>query len=148
STGTYPVTAVWVHLDPVLVDLTFDGERIETTPHHPFFTQERGWVDAGALQLGAHIRKADGSMGMLQTKTLVQRPQLMYNLTVAAAHTFFVGDGQWLVHNTGCYDLARRLQRLRPIGEPKGATTTAVIRAIDREGNIIDIVANNYGLSP
>jgi guanyl-specific ribonuclease Sa len=24
----------------------------------------------------------------------------MYNLTVADAHTFFVGDGQWLVHNT------------------------------------------------
>lgn len=24
----------------------------------------------------------------------------MYHLTVAEAHTFFVGDGQWLVHNT------------------------------------------------
>jgi hypothetical protein len=24
----------------------------------------------------------------------------MYNLTVAVAHTFFVGDGQWLVHNS------------------------------------------------
>ena len=24
----------------------------------------------------------------------------MYNLTVATAHTFFVGEGQWLVHNT------------------------------------------------
>jgi hypothetical protein len=23
----------------------------------------------------------------------------MYNFTVAAAHTYFVGDGQWLVHN-------------------------------------------------
>jgi hypothetical protein len=23
----------------------------------------------------------------------------MYNLTVATAHTYFVGDGQWLVHN-------------------------------------------------
>lgn len=28
------------------------------------------------------------------------RPQEMYNLTVAVAHTFFVGDGKWLVHNT------------------------------------------------
>lgn len=26
----------------------------------------------------------------------------MYNLTVAEAHTFFVGDGQWLVHNITC----------------------------------------------
>jgi HNH/Endo VII superfamily toxin with a SHH signature len=26
----------------------------------------------------------------------------MYNLTVDGAHTFFVGDGQWLVHNASC----------------------------------------------
>lgn len=26
----------------------------------------------------------------------------MYNLTVDTAHTFFVGDGRWLVHNTNC----------------------------------------------
>jgi hypothetical protein len=25
----------------------------------------------------------------------------MYNLTVDTAHTFFVGEGQWLVHNCG-----------------------------------------------
>jgi hypothetical protein len=25
--------------------------------------------------------------------------QVMYNLSVETAHTFFVGDGQWLVHN-------------------------------------------------
>lgn len=24
----------------------------------------------------------------------------MYNFTVATAHTYFVGDGQWLVHNS------------------------------------------------
>ena len=24
---------------------------------------------------------------------------MMFNLTVGEAHTFFVGDGQWLVHN-------------------------------------------------
>jgi hypothetical protein len=32
---------------------------------------------------------------------VVQRSQPMYNLTVAVAHTFFVGDEQWLVHNCG-----------------------------------------------
>jgi hypothetical protein len=29
----------------------------------------------------------------------------MYNLTVDEAHTFFVGEGQWLVHNACNYDL-------------------------------------------
>jgi len=28
----------------------------------------------------------------------------MYNLTVAAAHTYFVGDGRWLVHNKCEFD--------------------------------------------
>jgi hypothetical protein len=28
----------------------------------------------------------------------------MYNLSVETAHTFFVGEGQWLVHNAGCND--------------------------------------------
>ncbi len=30
----------------------------------------------------------------------ILRAQLMYNLTVAQAHTFFVGIQQWLVHNS------------------------------------------------
>src|SRR5262249_1574737 len=100
TTGSYTITAVWVNLDPALVDLSLDGEAIETTPHHPFYTMERGWVDAGALWLGAHIRKADGGAGAVQDMMVVARPQLMYNLTVATAHTFFVGNGRWLVHNT------------------------------------------------
>ena len=33
----------------------------------------------------------------------------MYNLTVDEAHTFFVGDGQWLVHNNSCDKWARDL---------------------------------------
>lgn len=42
----------------------------------------------------------------------------MYNFTVATAHTFFVGDGQWLVHNT-CFGEVRfhGLARNRAVGE-------------------------------
>jgi hypothetical protein len=31
----------------------------------------------------------------------------MYNLTVDEAHTFFVGDEQWLVHNCDPFELAK-----------------------------------------
>ena len=64
------------------------------------YTRERGWVDAGELQLGEHIRQADGEYGVVQAVEVEQRPQVMFNLTVATAHTFFVGDQQWLVHNS------------------------------------------------
>ncbi len=39
-------------------------------------------------------------IGVIHAVTVERQPQVMYNLTVAVAHTFFVGDGQWLVHNS------------------------------------------------
>ncbi len=98
TTGSYTVTAVLVHTDTTQVHLTIDGEQIETTPEHPFFTQGRGWVDASDLRAGDHVRRADGSTGQVQVIEVEQQAQVMYNLTVAVAHTFFVGEGEWLVH--------------------------------------------------
>ncbi len=100
TTGSSTVTDVLVHADPVLIDLTIAGEAVETTPEHPFYTLERTWVEAGGLWVGAQVRRADGSYGVVQAVRVEQRAQAMYNLTVETAHTFFVGEQQWLVHNT------------------------------------------------
>jgi len=59
-------------------------------------------MDAEDLQLGDDIRKADGSTGEVESIAIEKTSQEMYNLTVDEAHTFFVGDGQWLVHNSNC----------------------------------------------
>ncbi len=99
AVGFYPVLATWVHEDPVIAYLVIEGELIETTPDHPFYSEDGDWVTAGELEAGDQIRQADGSYGTVETIELVYRLQPMYNLTVAAAHTFFVGEGQWLVHN-------------------------------------------------
>ena len=106
--GLFPVTDVIVHTDPTQVHLLLDGELLETTPEHPFYTLERGWVDAGDLWVGAHIRQADGSYGRVQFLTVEREDQVLYNLTVDEAHTFFVGAQRWLVHNSGCPDIIRR----------------------------------------
>ena len=98
--GLFPVTDVIIHTDPTQVHLLLDGELLETTPEHPFYTLERGWVDAGDLWVGAHIRQADGSYGRVQFLAVEREDQVLYNLTVAEAHTFFVGAQRWLVHNT------------------------------------------------
>lgn len=42
----------------------------------------------------------DGGYGIVEAVVVVETNQRMYNLTVDGAHTFFVGDGAWLVHNT------------------------------------------------
>ena len=88
-----------IHSDKVLTEVILDGEHIETTPEHPLFTQEKGWLPAGQLTLGMNVRRADGNYGTVWFTWAVYRTQAMYNLTVDTAHTFYVGDGQWLVHN-------------------------------------------------
>lgn len=98
--GYYPVLAVWAHEDPIVVELTLDGEVVETTPEHPFYTAAGEWVAADSLQVGDEIRQADWAVGTVEAITFTHQPQLMYNFTVATAHTYFVGDRAWLVHNS------------------------------------------------
>lgn len=86
------VTDLIAHDDPGVVALMLGGE-------HPFLTQKRGWVGAGQLQRGEHVRTAAGRWGVVGDVSLRPSPRRMYNLTVEGAHTFFVGDGRWLVHN-------------------------------------------------
>jgi hypothetical protein len=99
TTGAYAVTATIHHIDPTIVLLTVGGETLETTPKHPFFTRERGWVDSIGLHIGEHVPRLNGPDGVVQARSVVPRVQPMYNLTVATAHTFFVGEEGWLVHN-------------------------------------------------
>lgn len=92
---------------------------IRTTPEHPFYAmatappalslvegwlaageRQGRWTPAGDLKGGDHIQQADGTTGVVQAVVFEAIDQVMYNLTVADAHTFFVGDGTWLVHNS------------------------------------------------
>ena len=108
----HPITDTISHVDPEIVLLTIDGETLETTAEHPFYEMEGApwlavgalqgrWTDAIDLQAGDLVWQADGTTGVVQAVEVVARQQRMYNLTVAEAHTFFVGDGEWLVHNAG-----------------------------------------------
>jgi hypothetical protein len=96
--GLYPVTDEIAHLDKEIVTLVIEGERIYTTPEHPFSVNGQ-WIDASKLSIGDLVRRLDGSTGDVEAITTEERPQVMYNLTVAVAHTFFVGEQQWLVQN-------------------------------------------------
>lgn len=111
-----PIQHVWTHTDSDLVDLSItyqsqaqhgkatptgqseSSEVVHTTSEHPFLT-DHGFVPAGKLRVGMHIRREDGSVGVVTATRLVHRTQTMYNLEVAHDHTFVVGAGQWVVHN-------------------------------------------------
>jgi RHS repeat-associated protein len=99
--GSYPITHLWVHDDPVTGFVVIDGEAIAVTPGHPFFTTERGWVEAADLRVGERIPSVSGEPGLVSALSWSRGPDTMYDLTVDVAHTYFVGDGGWLVHNCG-----------------------------------------------
>ncbi|MFN8444518.1 MAG: polymorphic toxin-type HINT domain-containing protein [Caldilineaceae bacterium] len=117
--GYFVVTDTISHVDPQIVLLTLDGdpssgsgtETLETTAEHPFYVVEGNqwlpltvngrWVEVGELQVGDDVLQADGTTGEVRSVRVVMVTQQMYNVTVDQAHTFFVGRGQWLVHNCG-----------------------------------------------
>ncbi|MGB8345878.1 MAG: polymorphic toxin-type HINT domain-containing protein [Ktedonobacteraceae bacterium] len=109
-----PILHVWIHTDNDLVDLTLTtklhaphstvtittSETIHTNKKHPFFTEEQGFVPVGQLKLGMHVLRADGRYGVITGYRVVPGAKTMYNLEVAQDHTFTVGVGQWVVHNS------------------------------------------------
>ena len=94
----YTVTDTWAHEDPVTISLSIGGETIETTPEHPFYVNG-SWVAAQEITVGMAVTDSEGDATAVTGMERVDRPQVMYNLTVEEAHTYFVGEGEWLVHN-------------------------------------------------
>jgi len=56
----------------------------------------------------------------------------MYNVTVAGAHTYFVGDGLWLVHNScnPSRTLARNMEK-NGINRPPNTATHHIVAHSD-----------------
>lgn len=64
-------------------------------------------MPAAVSEIGSQIQRANGTTGLVAAIEFSYHSQLMYNLTVATAHTYFVGERQWLVHNS-CPNLSSR----------------------------------------
>lgn len=85
------------------VDVTLaNGKTIVATQGHPFYTSQ-GWRDAAVLKQGdlLQLKGEDGEAISSEVVRIERRTEVRttYNLEVANAHTFFVGDDGALVHN-------------------------------------------------
>ena len=112
--GYYPITAFHENLDPVTINRTIDNDTtddkpglvLETTPEHPFYVNGT-WVNAEDLSVGTVLTSLNDNneiipLGTITATQRVEQEKVMYNLTVDTAHTFFVGEQGWSVHNTSC----------------------------------------------
>ncbi len=79
--------------------LTIAEETIETTVNHPIFTQ-RGYVEAGKLTTEDFLMTRMGLWHQLQKIDFAYTPKEVFNFEVEEWHNYFVGDWEWLVHNT------------------------------------------------
>jgi len=112
ATGKVEAEAVQTVIqDPVsplvAVDLS-DGSAITVTADHPFWVDSgaqlagAGWFAAGRLQAGDELRTASGAPVMVVGLRHDVGTAVVYTLTVANDHTFFVGSARVLVHNATC----------------------------------------------
>jgi RHS repeat-associated protein len=90
------------------------AETVHTTTNHPWLTADRGWLAAGDLRPGEQVIQLDGSLATVAAVRVVSGTATMYNLTVSHLHTFAVGSGAYVVHNT-----------CGPTGPSSGAKTAA-----------------------
>ncbi|MDG4797818.1 polymorphic toxin-type HINT domain-containing protein [Micromonospora sp. WMMD1082] len=102
------VVATHINVDLALTDLVVVANGtpalVETTAHHPFWSQDRlAWVNASELRAGEQLLTGDNSPATVTDVRSYARQQVMYDLTVDTIHTYYVvaGETPVLVHNCG-----------------------------------------------
>ncbi|MET9243032.1 polymorphic toxin-type HINT domain-containing protein [Nonomuraea sp. NPDC003709] len=109
QTEAKKVTVVHRNVDTDMTDVTIktaDGQRsvLHTTVEHPFWNSTRkAWVNAGDLRSEDVLHTSDGRPAVVVEVRAFGSSRVMYNLTVADIHTYFVfaGNIPILVHNDG-----------------------------------------------
>lgn len=98
-----PVLQTYENEIDVTYTITIDGESIETTAGHPFYTTDEGWTGADKLEAGDEVELSDGSSGTVESveRNELDEPVTIYNFTVMDYHTYYVGENEVLVHNVG-----------------------------------------------
>ncbi|AVH68152.1 polymorphic toxin-type HINT domain-containing protein [Nostoc sp. 'Peltigera membranacea cyanobiont' N6] len=96
------VTDTFIRQTTALVDLYVDGEVISTTGEHPFWTPDKGWVEAKDLQVGSLLQTEDGRVIDVDRVEKREGEFKVYNFKVENWHTYFVSDLGVLVHNANC----------------------------------------------
>jgi len=82
-----------------LVVLTINGNNINTTPEHPFYT-DRGWIKAKDLAYTDSIYTYTNKTTINSKRIVDTTDVAVYNYTVNNSHTYYVSDLIILVHNS------------------------------------------------
>ncbi|MFM7888319.1 MAG: polymorphic toxin-type HINT domain-containing protein [Pseudanabaena sp.] len=94
------VLQTFVHDVASVVDIYLNGEKITTTDNHPFWVENKGWVEAKDLQAGDQLQNdKEENVTVDHIEHRLDNVKV-YNFEVQGFHTYFVSDLGILVHNT------------------------------------------------
>ncbi|HBM92259.1 pretoxin [Ruminococcus sp. AM54-1NS] len=107
--------------DNKLIHLVINGEEIITTEMHPFYVNDRGFVNAGELAVGDELLDSNKNILLVENfdVELTDKPVKVYNFQVEDFHTYHVSGLGVLVHNAGDYS---NLKDSKYVGEGKKFT--------------------------
>ncbi len=98
-------TVIADHVSPLIAVYLHDGTILKVTVDHPFWVDKGqrlsnpGWLPAGQLRPGDVLRTVRGrGIAVVAVRRNMGRA-VVYSITVAQDHTFFVGTARVLVHN-------------------------------------------------
>ncbi|WP_293787028.1 polymorphic toxin-type HINT domain-containing protein [uncultured Pedobacter sp.] len=92
------VTATMQQEVDATVAITLEGETIETTAEHPFYTR-KGWKEAADLTTDDELKTKNGEWKFIKVHKFAYQKRKVFNFEVEDWHTYFVGICAWLVHN-------------------------------------------------
>jgi hypothetical protein len=112
ETNWKPVVQLFHNLDKAVLNLTLQSsgqpqtfETLGVTPEHPFHVKDKGWVEAGKLQVGDVIDSLKEQTVTVSAIASAPDRQDTYNFEVADYHTYFVGMNAAWVHNNCILDI-------------------------------------------
>lgn len=120
-----------------LVHLVINGEEIVTTDNHPFYVQDRGFIEAGRLLVDDKLVSVNGDDLFVEYVKTEELDTLIdvHNFQVEDFHTYFVGNLLVWVHNKTCPPHMNEDGTLKPNQEYKAGENGYTYKT-DANGNI------------
>ncbi|HYE53751.1 MAG TPA: polymorphic toxin-type HINT domain-containing protein, partial [Chitinophagaceae bacterium] len=102
ESGLQEVVQLFRNVVKEQVTITAGSAVIVTTPEHPFWSADKGWIHAKNVKAGDKLYTLDKSEVTVTGIRVDKGSFSVYNFEVANTHTYYVSEEQVLVHNQ-CY---------------------------------------------
>ncbi len=104
ETAEKRVVETYIREDSKLIHIVVNGEEIITTETHPFYVNNKGFVEAGELKVGDELVDVNNNILLIEDYSveITEEPTTVYNFQVEDFHTYHVGSFGILVHNANC----------------------------------------------